>query len=148
YAQQPAPPRPAPVPSASRNPAVTAPKPNESQGVLSATVVEKGTKLPLNQIQVSIIGSESNEIQTVTDEDGKIVVPVAPGGYRLTLRRVGQIGNLGVPLVKMASVQKGEQTKLQIEIPPTAEVSGRVLDPRGEPVANARVTLLLHAYEA
>jgi hypothetical protein len=115
-------------------------------GTLIGTVVEKGSKVPLERVVVEIVGSTGTQQQTASNSDGKFSLPLPPGTYRLTYRRQGDSGNIGIPMVKVVSVPLGE-AKVDMEIPPTGELSGRVLDSRGEPVPGARVTALLRTYE-
>ncbi|MEP7352719.1 MAG: hypothetical protein ABI824_05760, partial [Acidobacteriota bacterium] len=94
-----------------------------------------------------MVGPTGGQFQSSSDPDGKFQIKVPPGGYQITTRLVGQSGYIGVPTVSVVSVRVDEETKTEIQLPKAAELSGRVLDARGEPVQGARVTLLLRSYE-
>lgn len=136
YAQQPA-----PVPGA------VAGKQKGPQGTLSVTVFEKGTKLPMEGALLSVVGPNGSESQTLTDNKGKFTGNFPPGSYRLTVRRRIATGNVGMPAGKVASVKDNEETNIELEVPKTSLAHGIVRDARGEPVGNARITLLMRAYE-
>jgi hypothetical protein len=82
-----------------------------------------------------------------SDAEGKFSLKVAPGPQQITVRLMGQSGFIGIPVVKVVTVRENEEVKTEIEVPKAAELSGRVVDPRGEPVQGARVTLLMRSYE-
>jgi hypothetical protein len=109
-------------------------------------VIEEGTKIPIEGAIVSVIGSNGSEVQTLTDADGKITGMRPPGSYRVTVRRRGRSGNVGTVVVEVTTIELDKETKLEVRVPPTGEVRGRVLDVRGEPVPSARVTLMLRGY--
>ncbi|MEO8098650.1 MAG: carboxypeptidase regulatory-like domain-containing protein [Acidobacteriota bacterium] len=125
----------------------TPPKPVGPQGTISGLVVQKGSKTPIEGAQVLMVGPNGSQAGSRSDPEGKFVVKVSPGGYQITVRLVGQTGFIGVPTVKVVTVRVDEETKTEIELPKAAELSGRVLDARGEPVQGARVTLLMRSYE-
>ncbi|MEO8100273.1 MAG: carboxypeptidase-like regulatory domain-containing protein [Acidobacteriota bacterium] len=141
YAQQPVP---VPGPGAT---GAAAGKQKGSQGTLSVTVVEKGTKLPMEGALLSVVGPNGSEIQTQTDNLGKFTSSFPPGSYRLTVRRRIATGNVGMPAGKVASIKDNEETKVELEVPKTALVRGTVTDARGQPANNVRITLLMRAYE-
>lgn len=94
-----------------------------------------------------MVGPNALQTGTTSDPEGKFRIKVPPGSYQVTARRAGQSGFIGVPIVKTVTVRVDEETKAEIELPKAAEMSGHVLDSRGEPVQGARVTLLMRSYE-
>lgn len=144
-APKPPPPPPPPAATASR-PAQPA-KPTGPQGTISGIVVQKGSKTPIEGAQMTLVGPNATQFGARSDAEGKFLVRVPPGGYQITTRLIGQSGFIGVPTVKVVNVRQDEESKTEIELPKAAELSGRVLDARGEPVQGARVTLLLRNYE-
>lgn len=122
-------------------------KPIGPQGTISGLVVQKGSKAPIEGAQLLLVGPNGSQSASRSDPEGKFQLKVPPGGHQITVRRVGQTGYIGVPVVKVVTVRENEETKAEIELPKAAELSGRVLDTRGEPVQGARVTLLMRSYE-
>lgn len=138
-AQVPAPPAKAVAPAAA--------KPTGPMGTLSGIVVQKGSKVPLERVQLIMTGPSGSQSGAVSDPDGKFQARVPPGGYQITARLMGATGYTGEPTVTVINVRADAETKVEIEMPKTAELSGRVLDARGDPVQGARVTLLMRSYE-
>lgn len=148
------PPPPPPVKPATAAPAVAKPAPNPTptkptgpEGTISGSVVRKGSKAPIEGAQLLLVGPNGYQNGMLSDPEGKFKLKVPPGGYQVTVRLRGQFGYIGVPVVKVITVRVDEETKTDIELPKAAELSGRVIDARGEPVQGARVTLLMRSYE-
>lgn len=142
-AQQPAQPVKAAAPAGTPAP----PKPPGPQGTISGLIVQKVTKTPIEGVQLILVGPNGSQFGSSSNFEGKFSLKVPPGGYQITARRVGQSGYIGVPTVKVVTVRVDEETKTEIELPKAGELSGRVLNTRGEPVQGARVTLLMRSYE-
>lgn len=125
----------------------TAPAKPVPQGTITITVVEKGSNRPIEQALVTLLNSNGSQIQNLTNVDGMFQMKVPPGSYRITVRPRSQTGYIGAPAVGTTIVRLDEEAKETIQIAPASEISGRVLDSRGEPVLGARVTLFIRNYE-
>ncbi len=130
------------------NGAATGPaKPTVPTGTISGIVVRKGSRTPIEGVLLSLVGPNGGAPGARSDPEGKFQLKVPPGGYQITARVVGESGFIGVPTVTVVTVRQDEETKAEIQLPQAGELSGRVLDARGEPVQGARVTLLMRSYE-
>ncbi|MEI9813586.1 MAG: carboxypeptidase-like regulatory domain-containing protein [Acidobacteriota bacterium] len=132
-------------PAANGQPAAPA-KPTP-QGTAIVTVVEKGSKRPIEQALVALLHTSGSQIQNLTNVDGVLQIKVQPGSYRITVRPQSQTGFIGSPAVSTTIVRVDEESKVTVEIPPSGEISGRILDARGEPLQGARVSLFIRNYE-
>ena len=136
-----------PVIAIGPNGVVASAKPPGPMGTISGIVVRKGSRTPIEGVQLTMVGPKGSGAGSRSDPEGKFEVKVPPGGYQITARRAGQSGFIGVPTVEVVTVRQDEVTKAEIALPQAAELSGRVLDAHGEPVQGARVTLLMRSYE-
>ncbi len=132
------------LPMAAQTPAPAKPAP---VGVLSGIVVRKGTQTPIEGVQLSLLGSNRFAMASRSGPEGKFEIKVRPDTYQITARRQGPSGFIGVPTVTVVTVHEDQETKVEIQLPQAGELSGQVLDARGEPVQGARVTLLMRSYE-
>jgi hypothetical protein len=98
-------------------------------------------------------GSAPQTYSSVTSGDGTFVIPNArPGQYRLAASRSGFLrrefgqrnrNGLGLTL----NIEAGQQIRnLEIELRPSAAISGRVTDREGSPVAATEVRAMVTAY--
>jgi len=82
--------------------------------------------------------------QAVTDQDGRYVFErLRPGAYTVAVEKTGYavpIGPLNARRVEVAAGQSIDGVDLHLE--KGAVIAGRVLDPAGEPLADARVTAM------
>jgi hypothetical protein len=130
-----------------QTPVPLSPNQTPPQGTLSLTVVERSTKKAVERAVVGILYSNGNQNQSQTDVEGKVETKLPPGIYRLTIRPQGQTGFVGTPAVTTVNITLDQTTKTEVEIAPMSDLSGRVLDARGEPVQGAQITLMMPTYE-
>lgn len=82
---------------------------------------------------------------TIADDAGKFELQnLSPGTYRV---EINQNMGAGPHQSKTVRVDAGQQVTTDFLLQPTAAISGRVLDHKGEPVANASVFLVVRDYQ-
>jgi hypothetical protein len=85
--------------------------------------------------------------QTTTDQDGRFVFDrIEPGEYRINAQKSGfaPMGMPGLPPMTPAAVTvvAGQQVTVDLHLLRGGVISGRVFDPKGEPLTDAQVTAL------
>lgn len=114
---------------------------------IAGLVVSTGGGVPLAQARVSIMNAQNRkDVQSVlTAEDGRFEFHVGAGKYALRGAKRGFISadynqheQFSTAIVTGASLNT---ENLILKLPPSAALTGKVLDESGEPVRQARVTL-------
>lgn len=115
-----------------REEVVTAPQPFE--GVI-LVVDENGAPVSNRAVEVDVT---SGELSLVTDEHGQVRFRLEPEEY--VRRAEASPGELTTGArVFLGSQAQHVEWPVQLEVTRGASISGRVIDPNGEPVANMRV---------
>jgi hypothetical protein len=131
--------------------ATTIPRsPNTAAGRLSGRVLSGDAGRPLRRVVVQLTtGNLQTARWTSTDEHGRWQFSgVSPGAYTITASRdgyvtmaFGQKGPFGAPATVSLLVDQVRDS-LDIELPPGAVVTGRIVDDLGDPVGGALVQVL------
>jgi hypothetical protein len=82
--------------------------------------------------------------QTTTDQDGRFAFDrIEPGEYRINAQKSG-FAPMGLPPMtpQAVIVVAGQQATVDLHLLRGGVISGRVLDPKGEPLTDAQVTAL------
>jgi hypothetical protein len=118
---------------------------------VSGTVVDSVTEKPLGKVDIALIPTDRGAHDTAatkTDAEGRFtLVDLDPGSYRLYGSRTGyRITTYGTRRPDsdgaILRLDPGQTLDgLKFKIIPGAVLSGRVVDPDGDPVGNAHVTL-------
>jgi protocatechuate 3,4-dioxygenase beta subunit len=133
-------------------------KPRAGTGTIRGRVVRADTGEPLRRVEVRVDEwSTPNEpgepAATLTDADGRYVLPQLPAGrYQLRASRGGYVDvayGQRRPFERGRPLELGEGVTLHnidFALPPGAVVTGRVLDELGEPVPRVSVSLVRRRY--
>ena len=115
-------------------------------GRVSGRVTLAGTMTPVSGARILLIPATrpvspmGPPPQATTDQDGRFdVAPVAPGAYRLDVQKSGlaPLDSSRAPTVTLAAGQSIDGVNLQMQ--KGAVIAGRILDPAGEPLPDARI---------
>lgn len=120
------------------------PRPASLEGI----VLDSSSSEPLAQVQVSLQPATAarpapRASGVITGADGRFSFSnIAPGPYRLSLRREGfSLPRAALSSLRFALTPGQSLTNLRFSLNPQAAVSGRVLDEFDEPVSGAIVQL-------
>ena len=127
-------------------------QPLPATGALTGEVVDQSAGAPIADARVTLLpvarpATPGPPLQTTTDERGRFTFDsLDPGTYRVQAQKSGyavQFPTPGTPPPPSISVAAGQMS----EAPPIAlerggAISGRVLDPSGQPLADARVSAM------
>jgi protocatechuate 3,4-dioxygenase beta subunit len=82
--------------------------------------------------------------QAVTNQDGRFVFErLRPGTYTLAVEKTGYAASIGPSNARKVEVTAGQSIDgVDLHLERGAVIAGRVLDPAGEPLADARVTAM------
>ena len=119
--------------------------PQATVGRITGRLAVEGTDAPIVGARVTIFparmpsGPVGPLPQTVTDQDGRFVFDrIAPGTYRVDAQRTGY-----APLSDRAAdpvqVVAGESIAIDLHLQRGAAITGRVFDPSGAPMTDARI---------
>jgi protocatechuate 3,4-dioxygenase beta subunit len=105
---------------------------------------------PLRNVEIALMGNDMEGMPRAakSDAEGHFSFPtVAPGTYRVSIARTGFVPRRSSRATlnngAMITLAEGEKiVDAVIPLWPAAVIRGKVLDAGGEPVANARVTVL------
>jgi Carboxypeptidase regulatory-like domain len=128
----------------------------ESTGRIAGRITVEGTDAPVVGARVTLMPSERPTPRTyargqvgwappqaVTDQDGRFVFDrIRTGAYHVDVQKTGFVP-LNRPMSQVTvDVVEGKVTTLDLQLQKGAVISGRVLDPSGEPLADVRVMAL------
>jgi len=123
-------------------------------GSIEGTVVQIGTMQPVARAVVQAIGGRSQSYTIETGGDGRFRFAGLPRGqYEIKVSRTGYMdavfGQRGPSgRGRTISIETGQTVKdVLIAMVPYGAISGRIIDDRGEPVANINVEALRYVYE-
>lgn len=120
-------------------------------GGVSGQVIEDGTGAPVAGVRVFVLlddeGSTSSGTPPaiVTDPEGRFHFDVLPAGrYRIVAQKAGHAPPMDPSTMQMFEVSAGETLEgLTVSLRRGGVISGRVLDPLGQPLAEVGVMALL-----
>src|SRR5262245_4119988 len=105
---------------------------------VEGTITNSVTHVPVPEVEVTLGPpplQSGQSYSVTTDTSGKFrISPVQPGDYRLICQKDGFSEN-----VKPVHVNLGPAARIDAQLDPLATLRGRVLDPKGKPVAKAPV---------
>jgi protocatechuate 3,4-dioxygenase beta subunit len=123
----------------------------EQAGRISGRVVLQGANTPVSGARVILvstsrpIGPMGPPAQTTSDQDGRFGFDrVSPGTYRLDAQKAGFAPPDDASRNQTFSVSEGQSTDVTVRLQKGAAITGKVVDPTGEPVTDARVVVLRH----
>ena len=110
------------------------------QGQISGVVVELETGAPVPRARVVITPDGRSPLQALTDQSGRYTFDnLQPGSYQLAADKIGYVKPEGRP-GGVARLGVGQSiTAPPILLQKTGVITGRVLDPSGEPMQDVRV---------
>ena len=125
----------------------------DQAGRISGRVTLEGTNTPVAGARVILIpaarrtGPMGPPPQAVTDQDGRYAFDrVAPGTYRLDIQKTGfaPLTDMMAPsrpeVIQVNAGQSADSVDRQLQ--KGAVIAGRILDPNGEPLPDARIMVL------
>jgi hypothetical protein len=121
----------------------------QSAATITGRVIDGDTQAPLAGARVMLLpalmgaprGPMGPPVQTVTGDDGRYTFSgIAEGSYRLQVQRIGFIQPTDSPTVQVGAGQTLAGPDLRLS--KGGAISGRILDARGEPMAEVMVTAL------
>src|ERR1035438_3701719 len=107
---------------------------------VEGTVVNPVTKAGVADVDVRLLGKADNNYAALTDAQGYFRFDnVADGSYSLDCGKEGfDAYRANSPVVVKTGA---DAVKLQVQLRPLGKIGGRVVDGKGRPVADARLTL-------
>jgi protocatechuate 3,4-dioxygenase beta subunit len=125
--------------------------PAATTGRIAGRVTAEGTNAPVPGARVMLIpfarpvGPTGMPSQATTDEEGRFAFEgLAPGEYRLDVQRTGfaPLFNPGTRpgTIQLAAGQSVDDVRVQLQR--GGVITGKVLDPSGEPFADARIMVM------
>ncbi len=115
------------------------PTPAEGTGIIYGFVNDE-SELPLRNVSMSLSGPGGYSASTSTDEDGYYFFEDLPeGDYTLTASKSGY--NTETVEISLDEDEVYEAKTIMLEESVSATIYGYVLDIRGEPIENARLTI-------
>lgn len=127
--------------------------------IVVGTVTETGNGRPVRKAEVTLRGltqtgnpPEADNYQTETDANGRFVIEgVIPGRYHAEASRAGFITRpRGKPIqpgtFAQLTLAGGRRTTIDLQLIPTAAISGHIMSLNGEVVTGAWVEALQYAY--
>jgi Carboxypeptidase regulatory-like domain len=131
----------------------------QTGSIVQGTVVKTGSGAPLSKASVELRRADAGPapaqmLMTATDLDGVFrFADVPPGRYRVIVARsgytTGEYGQRrpGSEGAVLALTPARNAMDLKIQLTPTGAISGRIIDHRGRPLANATVQALKIVYQ-
>ncbi|HSW49107.1 MAG TPA: carboxypeptidase regulatory-like domain-containing protein [Bryobacteraceae bacterium] len=130
---------------------ILAQNPQPPQGSISGVVRDESTGKPMAGVDIEASRPAATAVTTKTDAEGRYTLSgLDPGSYRVIARtRPG--GPVGIPMFasRPVTLQGGQDvTGIDILLRPSGEISGKVVDGNGEPLAGIRVFLVAKEYSS
>src|SRR5438067_5461401 len=118
---------------------------------VSGQVIEEGTNTPVAGARVFVVPDDERSATadappaSVTDRDGRYQLDALPAGrYRIAAQKADFAPPLDPSTMQIFEVADGEALdNVVVSLQRGGVITGRVLDPLGQPAANVRVTALL-----
>jgi hypothetical protein len=128
-----------------------APQAVPQMGGVSGQVIEDGTDAPVAGARVLVLLDDEGATSSVTppaivtDPEGRFHFDVLPAGrYRIVAQKAGHAPPMDPSTMQMFEVSAGETLEgLTVSLRRGGVISGRVLDPLGQPLAEVGVLALL-----
>jgi Carboxypeptidase regulatory-like domain len=124
-------------------------------GRISGQVIEDGTNTPVVDAHVIVLFDGNfapvvTPTETVTDRNGRYHLDNLPAGrYRIAAQKAGFAPPMDPSTMRMFEVSAGKDLEgLIVWLGRGGTISGRVLDPLGQPLAEVRVMALLKRLES
>ncbi len=111
----------------------------ETGAVLEVTVTEEDGRTPIEGANVLVRGKDSGEYRrAVSDKLGKVRMRLVAGDYQLQLYKQGmKTGDQ-----QQFTIETGQTMQLSASMTGMPKVTGQVLDPQGQPLADARIVIM------
>ena len=118
---------------------------------VSGRVVHGATGEPLRKASVSLIPAAEDAAaaprSVVSAQDGAFqFTDVTPGSYQISAQRAGFLSQRGGPQpgrpTTITVKEGGEVTGVEIRLTPQGVIAGRVVDPDGDPVQGAQISVM------
>lgn len=121
----------------------------DQPGRISGRVTLAGSNAPVSGARITLIptsrpaGPIGPPPQAITDVDGRFGFgQVAPGTYRVDAQKAGLAAPDDVLRTRAITVAAGQSTDVSLQMQKGAAITGKVFDPSGEPLSDARVVVL------
>jgi protocatechuate 3,4-dioxygenase beta subunit len=121
--------------------------PTVEAGRISGRVTLSGTGAPVSSARITVFPSRPSgpfgpPPQAITGPDGRFTFDqIAPGTYRVDAQKAG-FAPLDDAVRPTVTVTAGQSTDVNLQLQRGAAITGKVLDPSGEPLTDARVMVL------
>src|SRR5438128_273465 len=134
------------------------PQSTESTGRIDGRVTIEGTNTGVAGVRVMLFPFGRNEMgpigrmgpmgmppETVTGQDGRFALPrIRPGTYRVDAQKTGLVSLSPPDRPTTIDVVADRTSELRLQMKKGAAITGRVLDPSGEPLADVSVMVMHH----
>lgn len=111
----------------------------DKDGSIAFTLVDSGTKEPISGTTLNLQGTTYRENGIVTDENGQCTFEyLTPGTYTVHYAITGLV-NTDPVTIEVGDRQNVEQT-LEALLLPQVNVTGKVVDSKGQPMEGAKIT--------
>jgi protocatechuate 3,4-dioxygenase beta subunit len=121
----------------------------EQAGQISGRVTLAGTGSPVSGARVALLpaGRQTGPMgpppQAMTDQDGQFAFDrIVPGAYRLDVQKAGLAPPDDASRNRTITVPAGQLINVSLQMQKGAVITGKVFDPAGEPLTDARVMVL------
>lgn len=109
---------------------------------VSGTVTNALSGEPIPKAHITLERQPGSRYGALSTAEGKFAIAgLPPGMYQATVERTGYLQAIGASGSSMEALElKAGPAKVDLKLVPQAVISGRVVNAKGEPVENARVT--------
>jgi hypothetical protein len=132
-------------------PQATAPTADMARGSISGVIRVQGTGDPVPDADVSARHPGAKAVGATTDQQGRYTLPMlAPGAYTVEAAVPAKDG-IGFPTEASRPVMlQADQdlTGIDMQVPIPGQISGKVMDENGEPLAKINVMLVAREYSS
>lgn len=104
----------------------------QATSTLTGRVVADDTGLPVANVSIALVSGEDDDV-VLSDRDGRFAIQRPPGKGELRVHKAG--------FEHLRLQPRDDGSSLEIRLHRAAVLSGRVIDPRGDPVVDAQVAL-------